>query len=73
MDETLFMKLRALRLELARADSVPAYVVFSDAVLRQMASLRPRTDGALLALSGVGPVKLERYGARFLQLLREHR
>ena len=50
---------------------MPAYIVFSDAVLRAMASARPQDERGLLALSGVGPAKLERYGARFLAALRD--
>ena len=52
------------------AESVPAYIVFSDAVLRQMAARVPKSPGEMLALSGVGPVKLERYGETFLEVLR---
>ncbi|HEY6867422.1 MAG TPA: HRDC domain-containing protein, partial [Candidatus Eisenbacteria bacterium] len=70
-DAELFARLRAVRKRLADAEGVPAYIVFSDAVLRQMALHRPRTRLALLALSGVGPVKLERYGEAFLDALRE--
>ena len=66
-----FERLRALRKRLADGEGVPAYIVFSDAVLRQMARDMPRTRGDMLALSGVGPVKLERYGARFLAALNE--
>jgi ATP-dependent DNA helicase RecQ len=65
-DEDLFQRLRALRKRLADAEGVPAYIVFSDAVLRQMAEHRPRSRGELLRLSGVGPAKLERYGEAFL-------
>ena len=64
-----FERLRALRKRLADAEGVPAYIVFSDAVLRQMAEQRPRTPDAMLALSGVGPAKLARYGDAFLELL----
>ena len=67
----LFARLRALRKRLADAEGVPAYIVFSDAVLRQMAAEVPRTPAGLLALSGVGPVKLERYGEAFLAVLRD--
>jgi ATP-dependent DNA helicase RecQ len=49
---------------------VPAYVVFSDATLLEMAARRPTTEEALLSVSGVGPTKLERYGAAFLEVLR---
>lgn len=65
----LFEKLRALRKSIADAEQVPAYIVFSDAVLRAMAASVPTTERELLAISGVGPAKLERYGARFLELL----
>ena len=54
-------------------EHVPAYIVFSDAVLRAMAASLPATERELLAISGVGPVKLERYGDRFLELLRASR
>ena len=67
----LFERLRALRKRLADAEGVPAYIVFSDAVLRQMASRVPGSRAEMLALSGVGPVKLERYGEAFLEALRE--
>jgi len=66
----LFERLRVVRKRLADAEGVPAYIVFSDAVLRQMASEAPKDAGGLLALSGVGPVKLRRYGDAFLEVLR---
>ena len=65
----VFERLRALRKRLADAEGVPAYIVFSDAVLRQMAEQMPRTRSAMLLLSGVGPVKLDRYGDAFLEAL----
>jgi ATP-dependent DNA helicase RecQ len=71
VDPACFEALRALRKRLADAEGVPAYIVFSDAVLRQMAAQRPATPAELLALSGVGPAKLERYGDAFLEVLRE--
>jgi ATP-dependent DNA helicase RecQ len=69
-DPELFEKLRAVRKRLADAEGVPAYIVFSDAVLRQMAARTPRTPSELLMISGVGPVKVERYGDAFLEALR---
>ena len=71
VDPERFDRLRALRKRLADAEGVPAYIVFSDAVLRQMAARVPRSREEMLALSGVGPVKLERYGEAFLAALRE--
>jgi ATP-dependent DNA helicase RecQ len=70
VDDELFTRLRALRRSLADAEGVPAYIVFSDAVLARMAALRPTDDAGLLAISGVGPAKLARYGEAFLRLLR---
>jgi len=67
----LFERLRAVRKRLADAEGVPAYIVFSDAVLRQMAEHVPRTRPEMLLISGVGPVKLERYGDAFLEALRD--
>jgi ATP-dependent DNA helicase RecQ len=70
-DDALFERLRALRRALADAEGVPAYIVFSDAVLARMAAARPTDDAGLLAISGVGRAKLVRYGAAFLRVLRE--
>ncbi|MEQ1831647.1 MAG: ATP-dependent DNA helicase RecQ [Candidatus Eisenbacteria bacterium] len=66
-----FERLRAVRKRLADAEGVPAYIVFSDAALRGMAERRPVSSHELLEVPGVGPVKLERYGAAFLEALRE--
>lgn len=65
--EELFQRLRALRKELADAGGVPPYIVFTDATLRAMARRQPRTPEELLEVSGVGEVKLERYGKAFLE------
>ena len=72
-DAALFERLRALRRSLADAEGVPAYIVFSDAVLARMAATRPHDDAGLLAVPGVGPAKLARYGAAFLHALHEAR
>ncbi len=66
----LFEELRTLRKELADEAGVPAYVVFNDRTLREMATRRPSTPGGLLEVSGVGPAKLERYGEAFLEVVR---
>ncbi|MDO6737518.1 DNA helicase RecQ [Wenyingzhuangia sp. 2_MG-2023] len=62
----LFERLRVLRLELATAKKVPAYVIFSDATLQEIAKERPVTDEEFLAISGVGKQKLEDYGFDFI-------
>jgi ATP-dependent DNA helicase RecQ len=68
-DDDLFSRLRIVRKELADRQGVPAYIVFSDKVLREMAARRPASPGQLLAVSGVGPAKLERYGEAFLDAI----
>jgi ATP-dependent DNA helicase RecQ len=70
-DGELFQRLRALRRSLADAEGVPAYIVFSDAVLARMAAERPTDEAGLLAVAGVGPAKLARYGEAFLRVLRD--
>jgi ATP-dependent DNA helicase RecQ len=68
-EEALFQSLRELRKELADRQKVPAYIVFSDKVLLEMVSRRPSSDPEMLAVPGVGPAKLEKYGAAFLEAL----
>ena len=69
-DEALLARLRDLRRTIAREEQVPAYVVFSDRTLAEMAVRRPRSETSLGEIRGVGPVKIERYGQRFLDVLR---
>ena len=64
--EAIFAALRAYRMERARADGVPPYVVASDRTLREIAMLRPRTNEELSLAHGIGPTKLERYGEGLL-------
>ncbi len=71
VDEALFEELRALRKQLADEQNVPAYVVFSDATLAEMAARRPGTSAELLEVNGVGQTKLERYGDAFLAVIAE--
>ena len=69
-DPELYSALKVLRLDLAKAARVPAFVIFSDSTLRDMADKRPQTLEALLGVSGVGPAKAQKYGAAFLDILR---
>ena len=62
-------ELEALRKELASAQGVPPYVVFSDATLEEMAARRPTTAEEFLTVGGVGETKLARYGEEFLRVL----
>jgi ATP-dependent DNA helicase RecQ len=69
VDPGLFEALRTLRRRLAEERGVPAYVLFSDATLRDMARLRPGSAGALLGIRGVGERKLADLGQRFLEAI----
>ena len=68
----LYDRLRALRARLAHRLGVPAYVIFTDRSLREMAGYLPLTEEALLSISGVGRAKLERYGEDVLRILQEY-
>jgi len=67
-DDPLFRRLREWRLETAREQSVPAYVIFSDATLQAIADTRPASRAEMAGIPGVGAVKLDRYGAAVLEL-----
>lgn len=71
-DQDLFAALRKWRLDESRKRAVPAYVVFNDETLSQIAASRPKTFGELLAIPGVGPSKLESFGHHVLALVRNH-
>ena len=68
---SLFETLRKLRYEISKEESVPAYVIFSDAALRQMETERPMSDHELLAIDGVGKAKLEKYGDAFIKAIND--
>jgi ATP-dependent DNA helicase RecQ len=68
-DELLFERLRGLRTEIAKEEKVPPYVVFSDKTLTHMCLSRPKTKEQMLAVSGVGEYKYEKYGERFLDCI----
>ena len=68
----LFDTLRIVRREIAKEKGVPAYIVFGDAALRDMARRRPSTVDGFLAVSGVGQVKAQQYGERFVATIREY-
>jgi ATP-dependent DNA helicase RecQ len=70
-DAALFAELKQLRSSIAREEQVPAYVVFPDRTLAEIAVRRPRSLGALSEVRGVGPAKLDRYGERFLEAVRD--
>ena len=71
-NDDVFAALRELRMTIARQEKVPPYVVFTDATLQEMARRLPHNMSEMLDISGVGEVKLERYGQRFLEVLQNH-
>ena len=70
-DLALFNALRGLRAELAREQNVPAFVIFHDSTLRNIAEQRPTTVDALGRVGGIGGSKLSRYGERLVEIVRE--
>jgi DNA helicase II / ATP-dependent DNA helicase PcrA len=68
-DDAAVVALKSWRLERARRDAVPPYVVLHDRTVEEIASRRPRTLSDLATISGIGPTKLERYGAEILETL----
>jgi DNA helicase-2/ATP-dependent DNA helicase PcrA len=68
-DPQLVERLKAWRLDQARSQGVPAFVVFNDRTLDALASLRPSSSEGLLAVPGIGPAKLEAYGDELIELL----
>ena len=71
-DRKLFAKLRKLRKAIADEENIPPYVVFNDATLLEMAEQMPIRASELLSINGVGQRKLDRFGAPFMTLIREH-
>ena len=69
-DSPLYVELKEWRLETAREQGVPAYVVFNNRTLAEIAAAQPATEDELLEISGVGPTKVERYGDDVLDLIR---
>ena len=69
-DGELYRVLQEVRTEIAKSRGVPAYIIFSDAALRDMCRKLPVTDSAFLQVSGVGETKLQLYGERFMDVIR---
>lgn len=72
LNPNLWKSLKALRSTVAKRQGVPAFVVFTDATLRHMCAVRPKTREQFLAVPGVGKAKAERYGEEFLRAIRQH-
>lgn len=70
VDNSLFEKLRLLRLEIALEESIPAYLVFNDATLKEIAEVQPTDKQEFLEISGVGQRKLDVYGEKFIEAVK---
>jgi ATP-dependent DNA helicase RecQ len=68
-DDELVARLRQWRLERSQEDGVPAFVVFHDSTLRELAAVQPQSHGELASIKGLGPTKLERYGDDLLAVI----
>lgn len=71
-ERELFDELKLVRTEFARNENVPPYVVFSDAALIEMATYLPQNSSDMLKISGVGDVKMDKYGLDFLKTVKEY-
>ena len=72
-ERDVFDRLRQLRSSLARKEELPAYCIFQDRTLREMATAMPQTPDELLGIVGVGHVTLIKYGQQFLDLIKKIR
>ena len=70
VDREIFNKLRAVRYKIATKENLPAYIVFNDSTIKEMAIKLPRNRDEMLAISGVGEVKFKKYGKEFLEVIR---
>ena len=70
-DFVIFARLREMRKELARTEQVPAYAIFTNEQLAEMAKIRPVSKNGLSKIVGVGESRIQKYGAQFLKILKE--
>ena len=71
-DRKLFARLKLLRRELAEQHDIPPYLVFNDATLAEMSAMLPTSPGEMLAVNGVGQIKLDRFGGEFLDEISDY-
>lgn len=71
-NKNLFEVLRQLRLRTAQEEKVPPFVVFSDRALQEMCVFFPKTEAEFVKINGVGPIKWNKYGEKFIEVIRAH-
>ncbi len=69
-ESKLFEKLRGMRMDLARAENLPPYVIAHDSVLKRLAKSKPMTKEAMIEIEGIGERNFEKYGVNFLKIIR---
>jgi ATP-dependent DNA helicase RecQ len=69
--ERLFNKLKEVRQHVAQVRSIPSYIIFSDATLKDMCVKLPTTKDEFLKVNGVGEIKMEKYGESFMDVIRK--
>jgi len=71
-ENKLFARLRQLRKQIADRENLPPYIIFSDVSLSEMSELLPLNNAQFLNISGVGQIKLDKYGVEFLAIINEY-
>ncbi|MBL4910312.1 MAG: DNA helicase RecQ [Alteromonadaceae bacterium] len=71
-DRVLFAELRSLRKDIADSEDIAPFIIFNDATLSELTKIKPQTKQQMLAISGIGDVKLARYGQVFLQTIKRY-
>ena len=72
MNSSLFEKLRALRKSIAEKERVPPFTIFHDSTLREMCEFLPQSERMMLAIKGLGEIKLRKYGHSFIRCIQEY-
>jgi ATP-dependent DNA helicase RecQ len=73
VDEDLFERLKAVRQKISTVQSIPSYVICSDATLKDMCRKLPTTKNEFLKVSGIGEIKMEKYGETFMKEIRDYK
>ena len=71
-DESLFIRLKSWRLERAKTDKMPAYVVANDETLKEIAQVKPMKNSDLISINGIGQVKIEKYGDEIIGIIKNY-
>ncbi|MBS3128803.1 HRDC domain-containing protein [Candidatus Woesearchaeota archaeon] len=70
-EKILFEKLRSMRMDIARSENIPPYIVFHDSVLKRLAKTKPMTKEEMIQIDGIGEKNFDKYGIYFLKVIRD--